>query len=211
METIITGDIVNSRLTDSSVWLQPLKNLFNEIAYSEADWDIFRGDSFQISVSPKDAFRVAVLIKTVIKKNSSKDIDVRMAIGIGETNSRESKVSESTGQAFVYSGELLDNLSQKDVHLGIKTPWKRIDEEFNMMFKLALIVLNSWTVNTSEVAYELFRIPGITQTELAKKFGLAQSTINARIKRGSVYEIAELETYFRKRISEKIETHYGAI
>ena len=211
METIITGDIVNSRLVDSEVWLDPLKELFREIAYSEEDWDIFRGDSFQISVNHKDAFRIAVLIKTAIKKNSANKIDVRMAIGIGENDERVSKVSEATGQAFVYSGELLDNLSDKDVHLGIKTPWKRVDEEFNMMFKLALIVLNSWTANTSEVAHVIFKIPEITQTELAKKFGLAQSTINARIKRGSVYESVELETYFRKRISEKTETHYGAI
>lgn len=132
-----------------------------------------------------------------------------MAIGIGESDVRVSKVSEATGEAFVYSGELLDVLSEKDVHLGIKTPWKQFDEEFNMMFKLALIVLNSWTVNTAEVAYVLFKTPGITQTELAEKFGLAQSTINARIKRGSVYEIAELEKYFRKRISKKNNTLYG--
>jgi DNA-binding XRE family transcriptional regulator len=211
MLTIITGDIVNSRSVTPEVWLNPLKELLTEISYSENDWDIFRGDSFQVSVQAKDAFRIAVLIKTVIKMNSSNKIDVRMAVGIGENDSRVDKVSEATGQAFEYSGELLDNLTQVDVHLGIKTPWKEIDEEFNMMFKLALIVLNSWTVNTSEVAHELFKNPGITQTELAKKFDLAQSTINARIKRGSVYEIIELETYFRKRISEKIETHYGAI
>ena len=209
METIITGDIVNSRDVESEIWLSPLKTLFTEIAFSEKDWDIFRGDSFQISVMPEEAFRIAVLIKSAIKKIRNKNIDVRMAIGIGESDRRVSKVSESTGEAFVYSGELLDTLTQKDVHLGIKTPWKRIDDEFNMMFKLALIVLNSWTVNTSEVAYVLFKTPEITQTELAKKFSLAQSTINARIKRGSVYEIAELETYYKMRISEKIDTPYG--
>lgn len=211
MQTIITGDIVNSRAVESEVWLHSLKKLFKEIAHSEEDWDIFRGDSFQISVHPEDAFRISVLIKTVIKMCSDKKIDVRMAIGIGAENSRENRVSESTGQAFVYSGELLEDLTKVDVHLGIKTPWKRIDEEFNMMFKLALIVLNSWTENTSEVAHEIFKTPKITQTELAKKFGLAQSTINARIKRGSVYQIAELETYYRKRISEETGVHYGAI
>lgn len=209
METIITGDIVNSRDVKSEIWLSPLKRLFTEIAYSKEDWDIFRGDSFQISVMPEEAFRIAVLIKSVIKKIKNKNIDVRMAIGIGETDPRVSKVSEATGQAFEYSGELLNALTKRDVHLGIKTPWKRIDDEFNMMFKLALIVLKSWTVNTSEVAYVLFKTPGITQTELAKRFGLAQSTINARIKRGSVYEIAELEKYFRIRMSEKIDTIYG--
>ncbi len=209
METIITGDIVNSRSVNSEIWLNPLKELFTDIADSREDWDVFRGDSFQISVTSEDAFRVSVLIKSAIKKIKDKKIDVRMAIGIGESDVRVSKVSEATGEAFVYSGELLDVLSEKDVHLGIKTPWKQFDEEFNMMFKLALIVLNSWTVNTAEVAYVLFKTPGITQTELAEKFGLAQSTINARIKRGSVYEIAELEKYFRKRISKKNNTLYG--
>lgn len=207
MKSTITGDIVHSQSVEQpEIWLNPLKELFSTFGESPADWEIYRGDSFQLRVPTKDAVRVAILIKSVIKKQRSKKLDARLAIGVGKEDIYVNRVSEASGEAFVYSGQLLDALKEKKIHLGIKSPWDDFDREFNMMFKLALVIMNSWTSNSAEVAEILFRISGITQVEIAEKLGIAQSSVNDRIKRGSIYEIMEMEQYFRERIENK--THY---
>lgn len=203
MLAIITGDIVDSRsISDPTIWMDPLKELFNKIGETPKNWEIYRGDSFQIEVAPEESLRIALVIKSIIKKLETKKLDVRIAIGIGEKNFEANYVSESTGEAFVFSGTLLDELKKNKVHLGIQTPWSRLNSELNMMFKLALVVMNSWTSKSAEVAELLFDVSEITQVEIANRLGIAQSTVNDRVKRGSIYEIIELEQYFRNRIKE---------
>lgn len=201
MGTSITGDIVQSQSVEKpEIWLDPLKDLLSSIGNSPSVWEIYRGDSFQIAVPQKDSLRIALLIKSIIKKIDSKKLDVRLAIGISEEEIVANRVSEATGEAFVYSGQLLDTLKQKKVHLGIKSPWEEFDKEFNMMFKLALIIMNSWTSNSAEVAELLFSVSGITQVQIAERLGIAQSSANDRIKRGAIYEIMEMEKYYREKI-----------
>ncbi|MDX1640942.1 MAG: SatD family protein [Balneolaceae bacterium] len=207
MRATITGDIVHSQSVEKpEIWLNPLKELFSKFGETPEDWEIYRGDSFQITVPTKEAVRVAILIKSVIKKQKYKKLDVRVAIGIGKEEITADRVSEASSEAFVFSGQLLDELKQKKVHLGIKSLWNDFDRELNMMFKLALVIMNSWTSNSAEVAELLFSISGITQVEIAEKLGIAQSSVNDRIKRGAIYEIIEMEQYYRDKIANKI--HY---
>ena len=206
MKATITGDIVHSQSVNKpEIWLKPLKGLFSKFGDSPADWEIFRGDSFQIIVPAKDALRVSILVKSVIKKQEYKSLDARLAIGISREEIRADRVSEATTEAFVFSGQLLDSLKDKKVRLAVKTPWQEFDDEFNMMFKLALVIMNSWTSNSAEVAELLFSISGITQVEISKRLGIAQSSVNDRIKRGAIYEIMEMEKYFKNKIVSKYQ------
>jgi hypothetical protein len=203
----ITGDIVHSQTVEKpGIWSDPLKSLFQKFGEKPNDWEIYRGDSFQLATAPENLLRISILIKAIIKKLNRKKLDVRLALGIGKIDFRSDYVSESTGEVFVYSGQLLDQLKENKIHLGIKTPWPNVDNELNMMFKLALIIMNSWTANSAEVAEILFQESEITQVEIAKKLGIAQSSVNDRIKRGSLYEIIELEQYYRNRIDSIINS-----
>ncbi|TVR15352.1 MAG: winged helix-turn-helix domain-containing protein [Balneolaceae bacterium] len=204
MISIITGDIIQSQKADlATIWLDPLKNMFSEIGETPHDWEIYRGDSFQLTAEPEESLRLAILIKSIIKKIKKPALDVRLAIGIGHAYQQENRVSESNDEPFVFSGKLLDEIKSRKVNMAIKTNWPEFDEEINMMLKLALIIMNSWTSNTAETAELLFRKPGITQVEIAEILGLAQSTVNDRIKRGSIYEIIELEQYYREKIMQR--------
>lgn len=201
MKTTITGDIINSqRVEDPSVWLDPLKELFQHLGDTPEVWEIYRGDSFQVETEPEDSLRIAVLIKAIIKKVQIKPLDVRLAMGIGEKTFATNHVSESMGDAFVFSGQLLDQLKDRKINLGVKSRWPGFDSDFNMMFRLALVIMDGWTHNSAEVVEVVFKEPEITQAEIGKRLGITQSSVNERIKRASLYEIIELEQYFRERL-----------
>lgn len=75
------------------------------------DWEIFRGDQFQLEVkNPENSLLVAIQIKALMK---SLKLDVRMSIGIGEKTHNSKKISESNGTAFINSGELFERLKKK--------------------------------------------------------------------------------------------------
>lgn len=206
MIVILTGDIIHSRhIRDSSDWLTPLKNLLNRFGSSPEIWEIYRGDSFQLETAPEEALKTALLIKTTIRQIHK--LDVRIAIGFGERSTPDRHISESSGDAFLKSGELLERLKREKVHLAVSSPVKHFDRELNMMLRLALIILNSWSANTAEVAYLFLSDPSLTQKEAGRKLGIAQSSVSERMKRGSVHEILALETYFRERVNRLVADH----
>lgn len=205
MIAIITGDIVNSStVEDPQVWLDPLKELFERISPHSGDRMIYRGDSFQIKVLPEKGLRASLLIISTVVALDIPGLNVRQAIGIGRTDDPDAAINEASGEAFIYSGKLLDQLTASGRRLGLRTPWEEINREFDMMFRLVRVILNGWTNRTAEVAGFLLGREGITQTEIAKELGLAQSTINAHIQRGSLHEIMELEKYYSDIITDKI-------
>lgn len=93
MKAVITGDIINSRKVASALWMEDLKGILNAYGNEPKDWEIYRGDSFQLVVDPRDALEIALLIKATIKQHKS--LDVRMAIGIGNVDYSADKVTES--------------------------------------------------------------------------------------------------------------------
>ncbi|MDX1471485.1 MAG: transcriptional regulator, partial [Flavobacteriaceae bacterium] len=78
---VITGDIIKSqKFTDSSIWLDPLKDAFREIGLTSSQWNIYRGDSFQlVDVKFTKILRHALYLKACVK--TVPELDVRMGIG----------------------------------------------------------------------------------------------------------------------------------
>ena len=79
---IITGDIVNSRKLSSKIWIDGLKKLLNTFGKNPVEWDIYRGDEFQLKIkNPEEALLIALQIKSYFK---TLKLDVRMSIGFGD-------------------------------------------------------------------------------------------------------------------------------
>jgi hypothetical protein len=201
MVGIITGDIVNSRvLRNPEKWLVPLKQVFALYGKNPAEWDIFRGDSFQLMIqSPAESFKAAVIIKAVIK--CVKELDVRLAIGIGDVSYHAPRIAESNGEAFVFSGVQFENLKRLKQTMAIKTRWEQFDEEMNLYFKLVLIAMDNWTRRSGEIVRLMLENESLSQQELGKKLGISQASVSERIKRSHINEIIETEKLFRKKIA----------
>jgi len=200
--SVITGDIIKSRTkNDTNIWLSTLKKTLSNVSQEKKNWNIYRGDSFQIEVRDwYQSFLMAVYIKACIK--SIHGLDVRLAIGIGDKTYEGNIAAESNGDAFIFSGETLESLKKEKQNLRIKTNHFELDEELNLYFKLALITMDSWTVNSAEIVKLSIENPNALQIDLGAIIGINQNAISSRQKRAHLQEIMELDLMFREKISK---------
>jgi len=200
MIAVITGDIINSRIVDVQQWMPELKKVFNKYGSEPKNWEIYRGDSFQLEILPSEALQVAILIKAAIKQ--FKSLDVRIAIGIGEKTYQSEKITESNGNAFIYSGECFEKLKKQT--LSIKTIWKDFNQTMNVMFELATLTMDNWTPTSSLIIKTALESEhNINQKKIAILLNKKQSNISTGLKRGGFYEIQKMLNYYQKEIKNK--------
>ncbi|RZN80923.1 MAG: transcriptional regulator [Winogradskyella sp.] len=200
MTSVITGDIIKSRgFKDQDIWLNQLKSALAMLSDDSSNYEIYRGDSFQLEHKGYLGSLFAVIyLKACIK--SIKGLDVRMAIGIGNKSYQGKTVSESNGEAFVFSGETFETLKKEKLNLKVKTENFNLDQELNLYFKLALIAMDNWTVNSAEIVKLSLENPNMIQSELAKLVGISQDAVSKRQKRAYLDEIKELNLIYRHKI-----------
>lgn len=203
MTSILTGDIVKSRKANNTIWLEKLKDTLNKFGKQPTNWEIFRGDSFQLEVSIEKAFYVAFLLKSHLKQVDNIDVRIGIGIGIDAKEPKSFNITEANGEAYINSGEIFDSLVKKQL-IAIKTPWTALDDELNLALELALLTMNNWTKNSAEVFQLSIENPLLTQNEIAKKIGITQSNISERQKRAGYDAITKLEKRYRKLIQQKI-------
>lgn len=202
MTSVIVGDIIKSRtLKHQDEWLNVLKVSLGNITTSSSQYEIFRGDSFQVECpNPAEAFKKVMYLKACIKQING--LDVRLAIGIGEKNYNGASVSESQGSAFERSGLVFETLKKDKVNLKLSSGHKAFDDQFNLYFKLALIAMDHWTVNSAEIVKLAIDHPNMIQAELAKLLGIKQDAVSKRQKRAYWDELQELDIMYRQKIKE---------
>ncbi|WP_304144240.1 SatD family protein [Mesoflavibacter zeaxanthinifaciens] len=196
MIAVLTGDIINSRQGQTSLWLNQLKSTLNLYGQTPKDWEIFRGDSFQLKTNPENALRIALHIKAVIKQ--VKPFDVRIAIGLGEQSYDSKTISESNGSAFVNSGEGFESLKKQT--LTVVSENKKWDNTINIMINLALLTANSWSNTVAKVISTVIENPEKNQNDIALLLGKSQSTISEALKRGGYEEIMQLNAFYKEQI-----------
>ncbi|KIA83211.1 hypothetical protein OA84_06590 [Kaistella solincola] len=200
MIAIITGDIINSQMSDSELWLPKLKDLMASWSESPENWEIYRGDEFQLKCSVDEVFRKALLLKSLIK--TFENLDVRLAIGIGNEVFLSEKITESNGSAYVNSGRLLTEIKSQGKTLAIQTENDKVNRDLNILFKWAAIDFDNWTAATAEIIHQLLVNPALTQDELAKALNITQSSVSQRLKRANFDLLQETDQFFRKKIAE---------
>ena len=126
MTSVITADIIGSR-QQSEHWVDDLKKILAPLGHTPSQWEIYRGDEFQIEVTnPEDALLTAILIKAHLRAIKS---DARMSIGFGDKTHNAERISESNGSAFIHSGELFETLKKQKVTLALRTGNSDFDEK----------------------------------------------------------------------------------
>ena len=198
MTAILTADIINSRKLSSKIWINDLKAFLNTFGQSPNDWEIYRGDEFQLEIkNPEDALLVAFQLKAFCK---SIKLDVRISIGFGEKTYKSRKITESNGSAFIRSGETFETLKKQKLNLAINSADTIFDEELNLMLKLSLSFMDNWLQQSAEFVIVATQNPTLSQEEIGLLLGINQAAVSRRQKRANYELIKELDLYFRKKI-----------
>jgi hypothetical protein len=221
---VITGDIVGSREISAKSRAQLYLDFKKFLDSLQKDnwidrYEVFRGDSFQCTLSKKnETLRVALMIRAFIKsyisleqkaivskypgqgKTASKGYypgqqDIRLAIGIGATDFiKKDSLAHSDGEAFYLSGDSLDSLKKMPYRMVVKTPDKKFNDSIEASILLLDAVIQKWTNNQAEIV--LFKLKNMKENETARELKITQSAVNQRTKTSQWYAIDKLVAYF---------------
>jgi hypothetical protein len=200
MIAIITGDIINSKNYPSSQWIDLLKQYFNQFGASPMNWEIYRGDEFQLKVTEKNALFTAIRIKAMLK--TIKGLDVRMGIGIGLETYIGTGVTESNGPAYQRSGRNFESLKESKINISIATGDAHKDRTLNLILQLALDFMDDWSVVSAEIVTLVLDHSTYSQKEIAKKLGIKQSAVSQRLKRARLDLVLDVLSYYEEVITD---------
>jgi hypothetical protein len=194
---VLTGDIVQS------VRLDPvnLKMIIQGIKEGQARFDkaypgsmigradIFSGDSWQVLMGDEHlSFRAVLYFRAVVKAVKGLNADTRIALAWGkidESTVNPERISESTGEAFTLSGRALAEMDKSRrliMKLSDALAKNKLSDYAFLSYTLLLIeeITNRWTEKQAEAIVPAML--GVKQKIIASELGLAQSTVNKRLK-----------------------------
>lgn len=203
---VLTGDIINSsklKVADRKKLLEALATLFDNYKVRNRNnlkikitFEVYRGDSFQgLLDAPEQGLLMALLIRTylqskVIVGNRLIVSDARIAIGIGSVSLAAATLAESDGEAFRFSGRLLDTLKKQPNQIAIKSRRLTLDDEVNTSLVLLEGIISKWTASQAEVVY--YKLQGYTEVIIAEMLRIRQPAVNQRAKAASWVAVERL-------------------
>ena len=208
MDAVITADIIGyTKLTsnDANIVLNTIHSLFNELSLKRnnlsSSFSIKRGDSIQGEISnPAKALKIALLLKTAVRKLKleNKNLDIRIAIGVGNIENKRNSIDESFGEAYIYSGRSLDAMKNDRRVFVVKTNNETVNEELDVELILLEAIMSGWKTTSAEVLY--YTLLGFNETEIAEKLNVSQSAINQRKKTAGWVAVEALVNRYDKLI-----------
>lgn len=216
IHAIITGDVIDSthlNEAERKKMLAVLKKVFADLEedHNHHNFKIYRGDSFQgVCHVPEEALETSLKIRAALLKSdfaeSTKTLDARLAIGIGEAGKMSKNIGLSDGEAFRNSGQLLNPKTKeefkklKDYKLLFKSPWEDLNAEMEVLLSAMDALISKWTTEQAEVIYELLNRK--TQTQIAIELSKSQSSISERVQNANWLAISNILARYKTVVKQ---------
>ncbi len=168
---VFTGDIVRSTdmgadtLQDVFATLESAAQTIALRPETSAAFVRFRGDGWQMALSPIYALRAALVMRAAVRM-TGKGHDTRIGIGIGIGQIAGDDLASADGPAFLQSGRALDvigrgpRMAAPDGPIALRTALPLADR-----------IAQRWTPKQAQVAYALLVPSPPTQETLAQALG----------------------------------------
>ena len=205
-QAVITGDIANSQQLSDTDLAHVLLVLTNELEAQSAiyngQYDVFRGDAFQVVIPElQSVMLVAICIRLALKA-CTPATDVRISVGIGEVSFTNGKVKTGNGDAFVRSGRALDSL--KSQYLAFTSDNEAFNKHASLLTAFVDSHITSLTQTQSETLLAYIKAEDKGHESIAKMLGKTRSNIT-RILNASQYHL--ISDYLRYMATEVKTEH----
>ena len=197
---ILTGDVIASQSVSPDLWLPVLKEELSRFGGQPRDWDIARGDQFQLKCKPEDALLSSLILRAGVLNRSG--VGLRISIGLGDIDHSEKRISESNGSAFVRSGTALE--SKGSWRISFRSDDKALDKSMQLILDLSEEVMGRWTPNSAEVIQAALLHPDWRQSDLADHLDRSQSTISETLKRTGLDLLLRVDEHYRNEVKNRI-------
>lgn len=178
---VFTGDVVKSTkmaAADMSRLFEGLEDAAATIARWQdgpARLTRFRGDGWQMAVSPRLTFRALLAVRAAVRR-TGKGFDTRIGVGLGAGTIPGADLSGAGGPAFVAAGRALDEMKHR---VRMSAPGAALP--LRVALPLADQIIAGWTPRQAEIAFLLLPPEGPTQAETAETLGLTQQTVQQQV------------------------------
>ncbi len=212
---VLTGDLIQSRRLPVTVRkLLPARLAAGLSALSKplgagasppparaACYEVSRGDSFQI-VLEGGGLRAALFLMAFLEHGQppAAPLVPRLALGIGRAEYLEllpqggwepvPRGYQADGDAFMRSGDLLEELKRERRRVGVRSPWPEVDAEFRVACLFLDDVVRRWS--TAQAAAVMMTLRGETQLRIARAHGVSQSAIAQRLRAAGIQAVEAL-------------------
>ena len=199
MTAVLIGDIIESTKVPSTEWMALLKKTLLEYGKTPKDWEIYRGDEFQLSIAPEEALVAVYRLKAIMK---SVKMDVRISIGLGDVTYKSAKITERNGTAFVRSGQLFEGLKQKKLGLAIDSGDENFDATMNLLFRFADSVMSNWLPQSAQYVLEKLEHSELSQSEIGLRLGITQAAVSRRHTRSQIDLLLDLQQLYMAELTK---------
>lgn len=225
MNATISADIIASTslsINDLTLIKNEIYALFDYLTKKyngvENFWGrILKGDYIECFVNqPQNAFRVALLLKSLIKsieiektddntRNKMRDIfkeyGVRVAIGIGEMHVADSKLGILDGEAIYLSGRKLESQKTSNkMKVVIKNTMffasgnNDFNEHISCILAFVDVLFKKSTSTQCKIIY--YRLMGLNEKEISLMLKISQSSVNQHCNKFGWNALEQALNYF---------------
>ena len=200
---VLTGDIVKSQkieIKNYDEMLYTLESTFRMLVdKTGVEFDIFRGDSFQaIFPTATDALKGALIVRLALKA-AKPSLDVRQSIGIGKISSLRHNAKSSIGEAFVLSGNGLDEIKNRNIV--IKSNNENFQNRIALITKFLDVLLGGLTPIQSETLVHYLMATDKSHNAVAKSLNKTRSNTTKLLLASHYQLVGEYLTYFDESLT----------
>ncbi|WP_434360460.1 hypothetical protein NF212_08020 [Parasalinivibrio latis] len=205
IKAVLTGDIVRSRTLTPDDFTQVLSTLDSACKViqkqSDATYEIFRGDAFQILFpNPEDSISAAITIRLALRASLTSTPDARISIGLGEIDPPAATLGRSSGEAFILSGHHLDTMAAET--LVVSSPSPAFQRDTSLLTRFADRLLSQTTNRQANALYHYLTDEDNSHQAIASLLRTSRVNVTKLLNQAEYQLISDYLDDIRQRIRE---------